>query len=341
MNKITTIHIGTTKTGSTSIQSFLARNRDVLAQNSVLYSTVLGPVNHNAIPVYLQGKQANTGLQAKYDIKTEADYAAFADRLVPDLAAEIQSADPRHIIISSEHLHSRCYKPAHFKRLRTLLAPATRGRDLRVIVYLRPQADHVVSLYSTMLRHGATDTVDDFISARMSGREHAYFNFRKLLDSWSAAFPEAQIIVRKFNDTKKLDHGVLTDFLTLEGLDPLIPDMQFETRQNQSMTGWSAEVLRLLNGANPPLPPRLNRAARQWLRHGMPAGKVRPDPQVIRKFQDSFASANAWVADRYLDGDRTALDPNWEAYDAPRPPAEGVSPQQLVALLTKIAKSPQ
>ncbi len=90
MDKTATLHIGTTKTGSTSIQKFLTHNRTVLARNSVLYPEALGPINHNAIPVYLQGKLTNSQLQAKYKIKTTTDYEAFVKDRPSILAAEIR-----------------------------------------------------------------------------------------------------------------------------------------------------------------------------------------------------------------------------------------------------------
>lgn len=337
MGKITTLHIGTTKTGSTSIQDFLARNRTALTRNSVLYPEALGSINHNAIPVYLQGKLANSRIQAKYKIKTTADYEAFVSERPSILAAEIQEHAPDHIIISSEHLHSRCYTNVHFARVKELLAPALTGRKLRIVIYLRPQISHAVSLYSTMLRHGSTETIDGFISGRMSGRGHAYFNFDKLLKRWSSAFPQATFIVRSFAKVGNLPHGVLSDFLDVADLAHLSDEMTFEPRQNESMGAWSAEALRQLNALDKPLPPSLNHRARQWLRYEVQAGRVIPDIDTARKFQNSFSKGNARVCKDYFGGDLSAFDVDWSKYEKPVDP-QGITPQQLITLLMKIAK---
>jgi hypothetical protein len=337
MDKTTTLHIGTTKTGSTSIQSCLAGNRAVLAGNGVLYPKTLGLINHNVIPVYLQCKQINSQLQTKFDIKTEAHYAAFAETRPSLFAAEIADHDPAHIIISSEHMHSRCYTPEQFARIKNLLTPALTGRMLRIVVYLRPQISHVVSLYSTMLRHGATDTVDDFIISKMTGRGHAYFDFRKLLTKWAAAFPQATFVVRPFGEVKNLPHGVLSDFLEIENLTQFADEMTFEPRQNESMGAWTAEVLRQLNMLEPPLPAKLDRSVRHWLRRDMPVGRVIPNIKIARAFQKSFAKSNAWVCKTYFNGNTSAFDVDWSKY-APAADQQGIGPSQFLELVRNIAK---
>jgi len=336
MPKTTTLHIGTTKTGSTSIQNFMADHRAFLAEKSVLYPTSLGEINHNAIPVFFQGQQAANRLQKKYDIQTPEDYTAFEQAYPVKLADEIALHDPDHIIISSEHMHSRCSSRAHFARLKQLLAPALTGRDLRIVVYLRPQISHIVSLYSTMLRHGTTETVDTFVSSKMEPGKLAYFDFDKLLHKWSEAFPEATIIARPFDRMAQLEHGVLSDFLALAGLAPFAADMTFAAPYNQSMSSWTAETLRLLNTLDPALPAHVDRMARKWLRNDVQAGTVYPDVTVARAFQAAFDEGNKRVCDAYFDGDQSVFDVDWEKY-APAAPSDGPTPAQMITLWRQIS----
>ncbi len=336
MSKITTLHIGQTKTGSTSIQSCLAQNRDLLAQAGTLYSDAIGPINHNVITVFLQGSASRTNIQRKYNIKTDADYAAFTQSRLAAFTQDIAAHDPAQIIVSSEHMHSRCYTDAHFARLKTLLAPAlTPDRDVRIIVYLRPQISHIISLYSTMLRHGSTQTLSDFITDRMTGRAHDYFDCHALLTRWAAAFPNAQLIVRPFNQMAGLPHGVVSDFIALTGLADLADDMVFEPRQNERMGAWAAEALRQLNLLEPALPRKLDRVARHWLRNEVQTGQICPDPVLARKFQASFAKGNAKVCKTYFGGDTSVFDVNWAKYDAQ--PDEHIGQDQLMTLLRQIA----
>lgn len=119
----TTLHIGSTKTGSTSIQDMLAANRDLLAQHRVLYPASLGATTHNVIPIYAGGTFRHSELHRKVGVFSREDYKTFTQTSPAAFRAEVEAAGAEHIIISSEHMQSRLYKPAHFTRLRTLLEP--------------------------------------------------------------------------------------------------------------------------------------------------------------------------------------------------------------------------
>lgn len=334
MNQVT-LHIGTTKTGSTSIQSFMAANRERLAERGLLYPRSLGEVPHNAIPVFLQGRQRQTQLQETYGIRTQAQYQKFERRVQAALAEEIAAHPDQHIVISSEHMHSRCTRPEHFARLKTLLAPALEGRRLRIVVYLRPQIDHAVALYSTMLRHGLEEDVDSFLARHMHPPKRGYFNFRKLLERWGREFGPEVLEVRAFAAAKGLPHGVVSDFAALLGLDPEAPGWEQPERENTSMGIWAAGVLQALNSGETgvELPPHADFRLRQWLRNEVPPGKVLPGLDTARAFQKSFAGGNKWVAAQYFKDRPGALKVDWTPFEAPPlQPQQDVSPEALIRL---------
>ncbi|MDU9006516.1 hypothetical protein [Sedimentitalea todarodis] len=315
----TTLHIGTTKTGSSSIQQFLATNRDALQRQGVLYSKALGKVSHNVIPVASKGRLASTDHQRMFKITTENEYRTFVAERRKRLTREIDRAQPGHILISSEHMHSRCFTAAHFSGLKTLLAPALEGRDLQILVYLRPQIEHAISLYSTMLAHGLNQDIDSFIEDRMFGPKRRYHDFRKLIRIWQRAFPQATMTVRAFDAVKTLPEGVISDFTQVTGLDA--DGLEYLPRVNESLDAWSAEALRRLNAMMPPLPGGDIKKVRNWLRGHGRRGRLLPDPALSRRFQESFAAENDWVMARFLADVPDALEPNWERLTVatPRP----------------------
>lgn len=332
----TTIHIGTTKTGSTSIQDVLAKNRSLLARHGVLYPASLGETTHNVIPVYALGKFSNSELYHKVGVRAPADYDEFTRRFPQALEEEIAAASPRHIVISSEHMQSRLVEEAHFQRLRQLLAPALDGRKVEIVVYLRPQIEHLISLYSTMLRHGMKRDINSFISGYMQTSTRHYFDFHFLIDLWSRKFPEATIAVRAFNDMKGLPHGVVSDFEVMTGLDGLPETLEKLGRRNESMGGWGCEVLRLLNAEYSDLPVPVKQAIKLWIRNDIRGGgHLRPDPELAHAFQDSYADGNAWVITNHLTHSPRALTPAWDNIEAEEP-SSAISPRQVLALMCKL-----
>ena len=333
-----TLHIGTTKTGSTSIQKFLADNRGLLLEKGVFYSRALGDISHNKIPAYLHGRFQKSQMQRKHGIHNERDYRAFEQQLGCAFAAELKEISTEHIVISSEHLHSRCTTSEKFARLKELLAPVLKEREVRILVYLRPQIHHAIALYSTMLRHGLDEDINSFLKQRMQkGAKRSYFNFKKVLGMWSREFGEDALSVRPFSEVKAMPHGVLSDFGTHIGMDLTDPRLQFPERENSSMGSWAAEVLRLLNSEDEDihLTPQARKVLRRWLREEVPPGKVRPNLEMARAFQESFASSNEWVTARYFADCPEALEVDWSAFDISTQQPE-VTPRTLLRLAEEL-----
>ena len=163
-----------------------------------------------------------------------------------------------------------------------------------------------------------------------------YFDAHRLLAQWQQAFPQAKLIVRAFNDTKALPHGVVSDFEALTGLDRLPEDLKKLERRNESMGGWGCEALLLLNTQYADLPEPIQKTLRHWIRNDIKGdGHLRPDPDLAHVFQNNFAKGNAAVIKKYLSHSPHALSPNWTKIEAPTPTAL-ISANQMMALIRKL-----
>ncbi|MFD1810516.1 hypothetical protein ACFSHQ_27775 [Gemmobacter lanyuensis] len=192
-----TVHIGTTKTGSTSIQAFLRANRAALLHRGILVPESLGESHHLRAVLSSLPFGASPDLARHARIQTEADLQAYRAETMQAYAEELRKVpEAAEILITSEHLHSRLEESESIRSFRDLFCPD--GAQTRIIVYVRPQLDHAGSLYSTMLRHGFSGTLDDFLKSRSAARFRPYFDLEAVLARWSAVFGEHSLEVRPY-----------------------------------------------------------------------------------------------------------------------------------------------
>ena len=70
------LHIGTEKTATTSTQRWFRENRDLLIEQGVYYSRVLGPETHRKLCLWALGENRKDEGFLNHDLKTERDRRA-------------------------------------------------------------------------------------------------------------------------------------------------------------------------------------------------------------------------------------------------------------------------
>jgi hypothetical protein len=176
------LHIGTEKTGTTSLQLFVRAHAAALRERGLLTFDGLGPVSQLMLAAYAvdPGRKARLGDLPLDDPEAMARLRADVERRIDD--ARGGSRAP-WALMSSEHLTSRLRTEAEVARLRDLLAP--RFAAVEVMVWLRPQAEMAVSLASTAARHGTR--VRGGLLAKVKPSD-PYFDFDRMVGLWEGAF---------------------------------------------------------------------------------------------------------------------------------------------------------
>lgn len=189
------LHIGVTKTGTSSIQARLEANRATLAAASVHLPASLGHRNHARL------------IDAARD-PDGPDAAAFR--------AEMQALPPaiRTVVFTSEAFGAMLTTPAAVAPLRRLLDPCFAA--FAVHVYLRRQDEHRVSSFSTAMRAGMGHR-----QIPLSGRRFA--DYGPLLEAWAAVFGRAAVHPRVFVRAEFPGGDVVADFCRAAGL-PALPE---------------------------------------------------------------------------------------------------------------------
>ncbi len=181
------LHIGTEKTGTTSLQKWMCANRDAINSQGVFYSHVLGTSRHINASVY-SGDFAN-GDKIAYrlrDIRDEPDLKIFRDRLQQEFRTELAKARLQGCgtcFISDEGLQAVLRTVPELERLKNELLQDF--DEIEVVICLRPQVDYGISLASTFSRLGFTINQAWFSNIKPSAHR---FNYAALVEMWSRVF---------------------------------------------------------------------------------------------------------------------------------------------------------
>jgi len=212
------LHIGQQKTGSTSLQRFLKKNRRLLKENGILYPKSLGK---NKQKVLVDIINTNSSERIKY---------------IDQLQSEIKSSQADTLILSEENLYN--IDKDKMKILHKILSEIT--NNITVVVYLRRQDCHMVSMYQQYIRGKGIMTLEDYIEAKLDSE---YYMYSRIIKKWESIFSE--IICRPYKlqgiDSRK-------DFINIIGISNNKLDYtEDEIDKNRSIDIEAIETIRLIN----------------------------------------------------------------------------------------------
>jgi hypothetical protein len=316
------VHIGSGKTGTTSIQRFLAHNRSKLADLGFFYPETPGQSRHARLSLFAtrDGQLERSPIWRRVESVSPTDFRA---RFGAELQREVELSGMERVILSDEALFGLTV--GAIGRLGELLS-TLRG-ELHVVVYLRRQDDHLISRYQEVVRIGETRTMADWAD-RDSSR---MYDYQRRLAEWSGALQPSSMIVRRFERSSFVDGSLVQDFLSAVGIDsPLAAFDRVPPAVNQSLDADAVEFLRLWNlrmiehhGATARRIDNRKRV-RQLRKHSTGPVLTLPD-DVLDTFMAQWEEANPAVATRYLGADDGRL------FQEPRKSDHTTSDQRLSA----------
>lgn len=329
------LHIGTEKTGTTSIQRTLAYERDILAAGGILYPKLFGSENHMEIAVAAMSNARADELKMVELSRQDCDHPEYRRRLKDQLHSEIAEGDYHTLIISNEHCHSRLLSDEALIRLVDLLSGAVPVSDIEVVVYLRRQDRLAVSLNSTRIKLGGNGPL---FPGGNSERMPDYFCFDRLLDRYARVFGQGKLTTRLFERDRLHDGNVVIDFYQVTGLG--CPKFIME-ELNTSLSATQGLFLERFNQTFPMVwQDKINpdRGPIHWvIRNACSGPPFRPCRTDAQQFYGRFSGSNAYVRDTYLGHlDRpTLFDEDFGEYPFSGEASE-LTPDQLFEFVTAI-----
>jgi hypothetical protein len=314
-----TVHIGTGRAGSSSIQFFLRDNRERLGELGVLYPQSPGRARHTQVGLFAKSK---TELEESPEWRRgkHRDPVSFRKAFKRRLVAEIEESGLSRILLSDEILFG-----SSEQALRRLSRFTERiAERLHLVAYLRRQDDHMVSRYQQGVKIGWVARLRDWAQEDMS----SLYDYRARIRMHQRLLAPTDFAVRPFERERFVNGSLFEDFLDAAQIDARIEDLAQVPNVNESLGAESVEFLRLLNihrveheGATAGLID--NRALVEHL-NGVPGGPTLTLPAgVLDPFMDQWAETNRAVAREFL-GDETG-----RLFRAPRKTQNTTTEQRL------------
>jgi len=296
------LHIGTAKTGTTSLQEFLAANRMILQREGILYPLSAGNgKSHALLSLIPQDDLASRHALTLRVAQTIRNLELFREELKDALTEELNGRSDRRpdkVIMSSEYCSTRLLTDEAVQGLRDFLSPIF--SDIKIVVYIRRQDEYLLSRYSTGVKAGGTTPLE----IPSSPDAVAFFDHWELLSRWARFFGRAQIVCRKYERDSLKSGDIIDDFLGLAEIDKSLPFKRPE-RMNESLDAGSVEFLRIFNQYHRPSasdPGSRRGRIVEMLSEISTGSRVTLDQEKLDGFMRTFRESNKKIALEYFAG---------------------------------------
>ena len=230
--KLCILHLGSEKTGTSSIQKYFGAHRDALFKEGFWYPRAFASsIGH----VHLRLSTA----ALERDLK---DGTPDVDAFRKEHAHAIK-AGARATVFSSEFFHSELRDREAVGRLKAFLI---RFFDrILLVYYARRQDQMLVSMHSTAVK-GAW-TADPNPLSVYGSKGHYYFDHHAVCNLWAEQFGHENLICRIYERDKLTNGDIIDDFSSVVGL--AVDTERSRIASNESLSFETMSVLLLLNGS--------------------------------------------------------------------------------------------
>lgn len=293
------VHIGTAKTGTTSIQRFLRRNSARLRAHGMATSRTLGERSQVALAVMALPDQPLLRLHRRLGLDTPRQVHQYKARHTDALRDELDDVTSQTVLLSCEQLSWLPDSDESVQRFADWTSGFT--DDVDIVVYLRRQDSMLLAHYSQQLRSGHIGSFE--VPSPAATGPGSRYDYLSLVRRWERAFGRDALKVRVFERAQLVAGDVIDDYLTVIGL-PLAVRWHRPARRNRSLDRDGMEFLRLMNrhipdrsaGREPlrvDLAPLVEKIAADGPRLALPA-------EQSAQFMARFEADNAIIAREYL-----------------------------------------
>lgn len=297
------LHIGTEKTGSTTLQHFLSLNRSKLLKKGIAYTNTLGKTANNGICLLSYPLDKRDHLTEELEIISDADFRQKQEKLKKKFKEEIKNIVQRKgvekLIISSELIQSRLTTEADVQQLKRILVDELGFDKIKVVVYLRDPVLTAQSLFSTAIKFGHSWERPPFPNDEYFGN---ICDHKATIERFGEVFGNDSLAIRLFQKEDLVGNSIITDFFHVLQ-EPILPNYIIPENSNSSL---SYTAVSLLSEINKHWPRKLGNCPNfkrtdliKFLgKHSSTKYKISTELQ--REYDQYFNSSNEWVREKYF-----------------------------------------
>lgn len=293
------LHIGTEKTGTTSIQAFLGKNRDRLIQHGVApLGEFLLPGTFNNLALPLAAKEAPGKDITAFRPEEFDSFRTRAQKSLLDFVDNSKQKNLTTLVASSEHMSSRLTTVDDIRALKNLFPGDC---DYQIVVYLRQQRDLLLGMQAESIKAGNPSI--SFSDPRSLPKSQAYgivfYDYEMMLANWAEVFGAGRITVRPYEREQLAGGDAVADFLTVIGLSA---DLYSATGQSLRLNErFSPEALFFLAKINSYIDADTRRRVVEKISAADQFGKGEFKPSGTQEdFISNLTESNSRVAQSYL-----------------------------------------
>ena len=311
------LHVGMGKTGTSSIQFFLRDNRERLGDVGVLFPATPGTARHQRLTQFVRTEEELANSQ-EWRRETQYELATFHKAFQQDVIAEIEQSGLGRVLLTDEVLF-KCSDEA-LRRLAELTRSIS--DELRLVVYLRRQDDHLISRYQQEVKVGEILRLRVWAEQDMSD----LYDYYARLQAHQRFLAPDQLVVRRYERDAFAGGSIYQDFLDAAGIELQADRLERGPDRNTGLDAESVEFLRVLNtyrveyeGATPGLIDNRH-LVQQLAEHTLGPVLSLPASRLDR-FMAQWDESNERTARQFLG------DPDGTLFEMPRR-TEGVTTEQ-------------
>lgn len=249
--KVLYLHMGLPKTGTSALQAFFSKNRNLLLEKSIDYPIMgnfQGQVKGNIasgnaaflarafLPENHRGTLVNSRNRNEY---------------IQEFIDKIKHSKSKYIVVSSEFLVA--LNIDSLLEIKNFLKSQL-NLKIKIVYYMREQVSHLTSTYiQSVKRSNCTLFPEEYI--RDSYQKKAFLYYHQLYNNFTDIFGLENVIPRIYEETKQYQGGIIGDFLSILSVDTNEFKDQFSKSSNNiinvSLSPNEVAIMLLLNRYKP------------------------------------------------------------------------------------------